>query len=183
MVQTFEKWIVDLNDLREHEEPLRVTASLTDRQLGLQNLVSFDGPLQAQMVIALENVRVRVGGGLSVHLGLSCCRCLRRFGREIEKTFKVEYWPDPEVEEGEELELTYEDLDVGFYRNDEIDLSGVVSEQVMLELPMKPVCREDCRGLCDQCGANLNEGSCDCDKSRIDPRFSVLVELKKRMNH
>lgn len=183
MVQTFEKWIVDLNDLREQNEPLEVSASLSERQLGLHNLFSFDGPLNTEMVVTLEDIRVRITGGLSVHLDVSCCRCLRKFSRNVEKRFRVEYWPDPEVEEGEEIALTYEDLDVGFYRNDEIDLSGVVAEQVMLELPMKPVCREDCKGLCDQCGANLNEGSCGCDRSRIDPRFSVLVELKKRMTH
>ncbi|HLV00069.1 MAG TPA: DUF177 domain-containing protein [Acidobacteriota bacterium] len=183
MVQTFEKWIVDLNDLREQDEPLKVSATRSDQQLGLYNLCKFDGPLSTEMVVALDNVRVSVTGGLSVHLDLACCRCLTRFSRYIEKKFKVEYWPDPEVEEGEELELTYEDLDVGFYRNDEIDLNSVISEQVVLDLPMKPICREGCKGLCDQCGANLNEGTCSCERSRIDPRLSVLVELKKRMNH
>ena len=82
----------------------------------------------------------------------------------------------------EELALTYDELDIGFYRNDELDLSGVVSEQVVLEIPMKPVCREGCRGLCPQCGADLNEANCGCDHTVSDPRFAALAELKKRLD-
>jgi uncharacterized protein len=94
----------------------------------------------------------------------------------------VEFLPDPVVEtEGEEVALTYTDLDFGFYRNDGLDVRSVISEQIALEIPMQPICQGACKGLCDQCGADLNEGNCNCQGQTIDPRFEALLELKKRL--
>jgi uncharacterized protein len=99
----------------------------------------------------------------------------------IEQQFDLEYQPDPEVEsEDEEISLTYDELSVGFYRGGQLDLAGVALEQVFLEVPMKPVCKDECKGLCDQCGADLNESPCTCEKTRLDPRLAALASLKKR---
>ena len=115
---------------------------------------------------------------------LTCSRCLKSFERSIEKNFELDYRPDPMVEEeGEEFSLTYSDLDIGFYRDQRLDLSSLISEQVVLEIPMKPVCHEECRGLCDQCGADLNEGDCDCKPHSVDPRLATLERLRKRMSN
>ena len=83
--------------------------------------------------------------------------------------------------EGEEFSLIYTDLDVGFYHGQQLDVAALISEQVVLEVPMKPVCKEQCGGLCDQCGMDLNEGSCDCQRRSVDPRLVALEELKKRI--
>lgn len=176
--------IVDLAELRLTGKPLDVEVTLTDEELHLSDRVlSLKGPVDSRMRVVLRGDRVVVTGSLACDLVLTCCRCARGTEKRLGKEFSVEYWPDPRVEAGAELELKYEDLDIGFYRNDQLDLSMVISEQIVLEVPMKPICREDCKGLCDQCGADLNEGPCNCPKERVDPRLAVLAELKKKLVH
>lgn len=174
--------IVHLNALREGGEPFRVDSDFTDLELKVQDSVSsLRGPAHAQMRVVLSGERVIVDGTVAARLLLVCSRCLKSFPAEVSKSFSLEYWPDPAVEfEGEELELEYRDLEVGFYRDDKIDLTAAVTEQIVLEIPMKPICREDCKGLCDQCGADLNEGNCGCEKMALDPRLQVLRDVRKK---
>lgn len=176
--------IVDLAELRLSGEPLDVEADFTDSELRLTDPVfALAGPVSARMRVSLRGDCVRVRGSLDCDLVLTCCRCAKGVARHLSKEFGLEYWPDPEVQAGEELELKYEDLDIGFYHDDRLDLSGVVGEQVVLEIPMKPLCREDCKGLCDRCGADLNEGECGCSREKVDPRLAVLAEVKKKLIH
>ena len=175
--------VIDLNDLREKDESLSVEKDWDERELKLHNSVSLlRCPVHSAAEISLSGERVSVAGRLEADLELTCCRCLNHFAKCFQKNFKLEYWPDPEVgTEGDEFALSYQDLVVGFYRNDELDLSAVICEQILLEIPMKPVCREACKGLCDQCGADLNSSDCKCERSRLDPRLAALWELKKRL--
>ena len=175
--------IIDLDELRKKKVPLSLRTEFSEQQLQIRNsLASLDDRAISQMKVSLSGERVSVNGTLKADLSVICCRCAKGFPQNVDKTFSVEYWPDPEVErEGEERELTYDDLSIGFYRDDQIDLSALVSEQVLLEIPMKPLCREVCLGLCDQCGKDLNEGSCECEKSSVDPRLQVLEQLKNKM--
>jgi len=76
------------------------------------------------------------------------------------------------------VELRTDDLDFGFYEGEVVDLSPLIYEQIMLQIPMKILCSEACKGLCPQCGANLNVGNCDCRKDQGDERFAVLRNLK-----
>jgi uncharacterized protein len=71
-------------------------------------------------------------------------------------------------------------LTTAFYENDEIDLGHLMREQFTLSLPMKPLCRDDCRGLCPVCGVNWNKGSCDCKRDWEDPRLEALRNLKAK---
>jgi len=177
--------IIDLNELRKKNAPLDVEADFSEKQLRVRTpLASLVNTVHTQLRVMLSGERVVVRGRVSGELELICCRCAKGFPQKVDKTFSVEYWPDPKVEhEGEELELSYEDLDIGFYRNDEIDLSAVVTEQILLDIPMKPICRESCKGLCDQCGADLNEEGCDCPRTRLDPRLEALAQIRKKMIH
>lgn len=177
--------IIDLGELRLHNRPFEVVREFAEEDLQINSAVSsLKRPVETRLRVILSGERVKVEGKLRAELALICCRCATETPFLIEKDFQLDYLPDPEdVGDGEEFELTYDDLDVGFYRNDEIDLSVVLSEQIVLEMPMKPVCREDCKGLCDQCGADLNEAPCKCEKTSLDPRLSALSELKKRMIH
>ncbi len=173
--------IIDLRELRLKGEPLEVEGLFTNDDLKVNSgVMSLVRPAEARVRLELRGDSVRVSGNLKCDVSVTCCRCTKGFQKSLEKRFGVDYWPDPAVEDGEEFELTYSDLDVGFYRNDELDLSAVLGEQVLLEIPMKPVCREDCKGLCDQCGADLNEGECSCERTRVDPRMASLVEYKKK---
>ena len=71
-----------------------------------------------------------------------------------------------------------EDMDVEYYEEETIDLDPIILEQIVLQIPMRVVCRETCRGLCPQCGTNLNISSCTCSGRMIDERLSVLKNLK-----
>jgi len=175
--------IINLADLRQRNRPSKVRADFAEKQLGIRSPIQdLTRPVRATLVVRLEGDRVTVAGRIDFQLELTCCRCTRRFLIEVDKAFESIYLPDPEtVSEGEELELEYSDLEVGFYRDDRIDLSAVISEQIVLEIPMKPVCTESCKGLCPLCGIDLNEGECGCSSERSDPRLAPLAELKKRL--
>ena len=177
--------IIDLNELRKKKTPLRIEADFGEQQLDVYSpLASLPSTIHAQLRVALRGERVIVDGHIHGDLELTCCRCAKGIPQQLEKDFSVEYWPDPKVsQEGEELELSYDELEIGFYRDDKIDLSAVVTEQIILDIPMKPVCAESCKGLCDQCGADLNEETCDCARTRLDPRLEVLAQIKNKMTN
>ena len=105
-----------------------------------------------------------------------CARCLEEYPFRLATDFSVVIVPKgplpPEVELSDEL------LDLSYYEGEEIDLSPVVDEQIILALPTRPLCRESCKGLCPQCGANRNTEACRCTTATGDPRLAVLRNLK-----
>ncbi|MEE2823041.1 MAG: DUF177 domain-containing protein [Acidobacteriota bacterium] len=174
---------VDINLLRDRDEPLLITQDFAEGELSVASDVSLlKQPVHAELQISLSGEKICVNGVLKAKLEFTCSRCVKSFFRSIKKNVQVVYQPDPVVEgEGEEFSLIYTDLDVGFYHGQQLDVAALISEQVVLEVPMKPVCKEQCGGLCDQCGMDLNEGSCDCQRRSVDPRLVALEELKKRI--
>jgi uncharacterized protein len=96
----------------------------------------------------------------------------------VDAAFDLRYLPASEMATEQERELQDEDVETSYYRDDQIDLNELMREQFYLALPMKPLCREDCEGLCAQCGTNLNTGRCDCQSEWVDPRLAALRELK-----
>jgi uncharacterized protein len=123
--------------------------------------------------------QVRLTGKLSSTVQIDCARCLAPVPISVEEGFDLFYIPsfDPTALK-EEKELGEEDLMVAFYQGDQIDLDDLVREQIELALPMARLCASDCRGLCPECGANLNEGQCACGPEYADPRWAVLDQLK-----
>jgi uncharacterized protein len=105
-----------------------------------------------------------------------CARCLEEHSVLLGRQFSVVLTPQRFV--GREKELNHEELGYSFYTGDEIDLSALVQEQIFLTLPSRPLCREDCKGLCVQCGANLNLQACECRPLWKDSRLSVLSTLR-----
>lgn len=105
-----------------------------------------------------------------------CARCLEDYGFEIAVPFSFVMVPHAELREGDEAEE--EDVHLSYYRGPEVDLWPLVREQIILALPTQPLCRDDCRGLCAQCGANLNVTTCACPASAGDPRLAVLRGLR-----
>ncbi len=121
----------------------------------------------------------RLAGRVQTTLELPCSRCLEPFRWPIDAAFDLRYQPHS-VNTGEgEREIEEDDLTTAFYEHDEIDLGQLMREQCYLVLPMKPLCRDDCRGLCATCGANLNHGACGCKVEWEDPRLAVLKTLRK----
>jgi len=175
--------IIDIRELRERGEPLTVEADFDESRLKISSLIaSLTKPAHARLRVSASGERVRVGGQMQAELQVTCSRCLKQSPFKVDKKVDLEYWPDPVVEkEGEEIALSYDELSIGFYRDEVLDLSGVISEQIVLDIPMKPVCEEACKGLCPQCGVNLNEATCDCKFETVDPRLAALKDLKKKL--
>jgi uncharacterized protein len=123
--------------------------------------------------------RVLVEGHVETSVALICSRCLKEFLYPLNVNFKDEYVPRGEVIEEYEHELTNEELDLSFYSNDEIDIEELVREQLLLSVPMKPLCKSDCQGICPKCGRDLNKGLCTCGKTGTDPRLAPLKKFLK----
>ncbi len=121
----------------------------------------------------------RLVGRVKTTLGLPCSRCLEPFTIDVDAPFDLRYQPLAEPQGPSEREVAADDMDTAFYENDEIDLGQLMGEQFYLTLPMKPLCKDDCKGLCSNCGTNLNKATCDCNTQWEDPRLAALRALKK----
>jgi len=105
----------------------------------------------------LKNVSIK--GRIDTGIELECCRCLAEFDLPVEIEFKYVLMPAGDLGE-KELELTYEDLEHSYYETDTINLGQIIAEQVVLQIPVKPLCTVSCEGLCPVCGINRNIEKC-----------------------
>jgi uncharacterized protein len=108
-------------------------------------------------------------GQLHSQVQLECARCLETFSQPIDFYLESQFGLSPTRPQGGTV------FPIGV--KGVLDLTDALREQILLELPMRPLCRPDCRGLCIECGKNLNEGPCDCVQETIDPRLVGLKEL------
>ena len=107
-----------------------------------------------------------------------CSRCLESYAFALNNKFDFVLRPDPVTSDRKIEKLSREDLGLSYYSNEEINLTPLIREQVMLALPTRPLCDENCRGLCGGCGANLNREACACCASADDPRMALFRKLK-----
>jgi DUF177 domain-containing protein len=115
-------------------------------------------------------------------LDMECGRCLEPFTLPVRSDFRYTLVPSRDQEEQKE-ELADEDVSFSYYQDDLIDLNALVYEQILFQVPMKPLCAEDCRGLCPQCGASLNTTICQCRPGAVDSRLEALKNFKvKKQN-
>jgi uncharacterized protein len=135
-------------------------------------------PVELSFSISKDKDRFRLVGDVRTTLELVCSRCIEPFRLPVASHFDLRYWPAKEAERDSETEIAQDDLETSYYTDDQIDLNELLREQFYLALPMKPLCREDCRGLCPQCGTNLNAGGCSCTPVWEDPRLSALKALR-----
>jgi uncharacterized protein len=121
---------------------------------------------------------VLLNGGIETVIHLACSRCLEAATLPVSVPFRYTLVPAVPEENREDVELSEEDLEYGYYEGEIVDLDPLIYEQIVLQIPMKVLCTEDCRGLCPDCGTNLNLGTCNCSANRIDERLAVLKKLK-----
>lgn len=124
---------------------------------------------------------IRLSGNLATRLEVSCARCLEPVQHEVARTFELLYRPQGSDARAEELSVTDAEAEIGYYRGDGIELEDVLREQVLLAVPLKSLCREDCRGLCPHCGKNLNQEGCSCSEEVEDPRWEALKDIRKKL--
>jgi len=140
-------------------------------------------PVSLDFDIHKDKDRFRLEGTVRTELELACSRCLEPFRLPVDAAFDLRYHPASEMSSVEESGIEEEDLETSYYRDEQIDLNELMREQFYLALPMKPLCQDGCRGLCPQCGTNLNQGACDCAAEWKDPRLAPLEAIKRNQNN
>jgi uncharacterized metal-binding protein YceD (DUF177 family) len=135
------------------------------------------GWLSAHVELA-DDRTVHVTGRLAAALRLECGRCLEPFALKVQQELDLFYLPHREdVAEEDEEEISDRDLVIAYYRGERIDLGETAREQLLLAVPMKRLCREECRGLCPSCGANRTHEPCNCREETEDLRLLPLKKL------
>ena len=169
--------LLNLNKIRSAQE--RFEQVYQPGQFGADPDFTVVAPVSLAFDIFKDKQQFRLVGAVRTTLELPCGRCLEPYTAPVDQAFDLRYHPRT-LNTGEgERELEDDDLTTAFYENDEIDLGHLMQEQFYLSLPMKPLCRDDCKGLCVVCGTNLNLETCGCKRDWEDPRLAVLKALKK----
>ncbi len=114
---------------------------------------------------------------LNTEVELTCSRCLSQFLYQMTLNFEEEYLPTIDAVSGTPLPLPEEASTFTIDEHHILDLAEAIRQYTLLAVPMKPLCREECAGLCQNCGKNLNQGPCDCPAQDVDPRWSKLTKL------
>jgi DUF177 domain-containing protein len=134
-------------------------------------------PLKVEVAAELAGPEIRIRGKLRTRVGAICDRCLAPVEIPIEPHFDLFYRPMETIAREEEVAVSTGDLEIGFYEGDGVELADVVTEQVILAMPVKVLCKEDCRGLCPVCGKNRNLEDCNCTSPAGESPFTALKGL------
>ena len=142
--------------------------------------VRFRDPLIFQVRLQKTGQIVELDGELTATAAMQCGRCLQPFDQAIHSEFALTFTPLPAEEEavGEEVELEADELGLIRYRDETLDLLEPLQEQIVMAIPIGPVCKADCQGLCPECGGDLNSTRCDCVKKPFNNKFGALADLK-----
>jgi uncharacterized protein len=140
----------------------------------------FAGPVQVWVNLSRSGRIILLKSRVEARVKCICARCLDPFALTLTSEIRTSLRPkpDPRLATPEEVELSREDLETDFYEGEEVDLSPLIQDQVLLNLPPKVICREDCRGLCQRCGKNLNRETCQCSGAEVDPRLASLKNFR-----
>jgi uncharacterized protein len=121
---------------------------------------------------------VFIDGTLETTVTSNCCRCLEVTHLPVKIDFRYTFLPEKNRAKQQEDELSAEDLEYGYYEDDVIDLDNLIFEQVMLQIPIKILCTDTCKGLCPHCGTDLNAADCSCHTEQIDERLAALKKFR-----
>jgi uncharacterized protein len=181
---------LDIKQLELH--PLDFREEFSPGAIDLGEEVKQRGPLEssgrAEIVEEhhgknqiIKDIRLR--GRLSTGLELQCARCLEPVPQQVKRDFELLYRPLGADAGKDELSVTDAEAEIGYYQGEGVLLEDVLREQVLLALPLKVTCRGDCKGLCPQCGKNLNQEQCSCSHEVEDPRWAALKDVRSRLEH
>ncbi|HWQ56770.1 MAG TPA: DUF177 domain-containing protein [Bryobacteraceae bacterium] len=129
-------------------------------------------------LLANTEGEVRIQGSFAVEMGCECDRCLGQARFPLEAPFDLFYRPMSRIARVEEVEIDEGEAEIAFYEGGGMELEDVLREQVILALPMQRTCREDCQGICPNCGTNRNETVCECRPDSGDDRWKPLSSLQ-----
>jgi uncharacterized protein len=171
---------IEIEDLKE--EPLHVHHVFPIKDIMFSHEdAELNAPVTTDFVLSHRDRDLKIEGSVETSILFRCSRCMKEFCTPFVAEFDLSYIPQQKFAgDSAEIELKYEDMEVEYYDGITFDVNVMVLEQIELAMPMQYVCREDCKGLCYQCGADLNEGECLCKKEPLDSRLSVLLDFQKK---
>jgi len=140
--------------------------------------VKLSGPATVNGKIRLSGNEVFVNGHVDTRAQVECDRCLKPVEVPVSADFELDYITGSEYESTAAAELTEAEMSVSVFDGKAIDVDEIVKEQILLAVPTRMLCREDCKGICPQCGTDRNTGECSCVTKEIDPRWAALKNLK-----
>jgi len=144
------------------------------------DVIKLISPVKGNLSIRKVGPEVVIQGDITAIVELECGRCLKDFTTVKNVPVNVIYHPVEELKAEGKHEIKEDELDMGFYVGDAFDLVELLKEQIILNIPMKPLCSETCRGMCPKCGADLNKDRCNCNLNEIDSRLEILKEFLRR---
>jgi len=178
-----EKHFIDLKDLGPDKISVHGTMAPGVLDLSSENIRQLS-PLAWTVTAERAGEEIRIVGSLKTTVEVSCSRCLETAQFELERPFDLFFRQrDEYLLDEDEIELSEEDTRTAFFSGTQLAIGDILREQILLTLPMKPLCRLDCKGLCPECGTNLNHRSCGCQKEQFNPNMDALLELKRRLEN
>jgi uncharacterized protein len=171
---------IEIEDLKP--EPLHVRHVFPIEEIRFSHEdASLAEPVTTDFVLSHRDRDLHVNGTIGTAIRFRCSCCTKEFSMPFTAVFDLSYLPQPKwTSHDAEIELRYEEMEVAYYDGIVFDVDLMVLEQIELAIPMRFVCREDCKGLCYNCGADLNEGACLCKNEKTDSRLSVLLDFQKK---
>jgi len=163
--------IIDIERIPEEGLKISKDFEFTCDDLVEENTVFLE-PVHVESTVHRVGEEILIKGRIATRLNFVCCRCLSPFEFPVDSEFDLIFLPE-ELEDPKE-QLENEDLGKLFYHKRSIDLENVILEQLNLTFPMRPLCSDDCQGICPICGNLIDEGSCSCAKGKSDHRLDKL---------
>ena len=140
--------------------------------------VNLTEPATVKGHVRLEGHEVFVEGHIETRARLECDRCLKPVEMPVSADFALEYIPGADYASSSNAALSEEELAISVFDGEAIDVDEIVKEQILLAVPARTLCREDCKGICPECGIDRNTGQCNCAADEVDPRWAALKNLK-----
>jgi uncharacterized protein len=165
--EEFQPGVIDLGEDFQQRTPLKASgrADLVEEHHGKH--------------LIIQDIRLR--GKIATSLEVSCARCLDPVTQDVKREFELLYRPLGTDAGKDELSVTDAEAEIGYYQGEGLLLEDVLREQVLLAVPIKITCRQDCKGLCPHCGKNLNQEQCSCTAPLADPRWEALKDIRERL--
>jgi uncharacterized protein len=165
--ETFEPGTIDLGAEYRQTGPLQATgrAELIEENRGHKQVLND----------------IRIVGKLDTEIEVACARCLDPVRQPVARDFELLYRPQGADKTREEAAVSKGETEISYYEGDGLLLEDVLREQVLLAVPYRALCQENCKGLCPSCGRNLNSGECNCEAAPPDVRWNPLGDLRDKL--
>jgi uncharacterized protein len=183
--------LISLQYLRLHDNQMEFDEELQPGTIDLGSEATQIAPVKSSgraTLIAEHDGRgsvlqdIRVVGNVATKLEIPCARCLDPVPYTVDRSFELLFRPQSVNAGPDEAEMQDKDAEIAYYQGDGVALEEILREQILLALPIKAVCRDECKGMCPQCGKNLNTGECRCEAVADDPRWDALKGLRDKLS-